>query len=253
MIESGFGGAHPRHLTSTTPPQQYPNSPDTVPTPVSADSIPDIPIFDDLPLPTASFFTPFATVYTFDGTQNPNLMWDNVNTTVVGSQIFGGFGTFLGQTISNDWTFIFDLKPGSPKNTDEYYFSMTTDEYHEGLFFHTLSYTSPTSLTHNLKSKYTSSSFDENPEWTDWRTVRIECDSTGVTLYRNGVQEAFVAAEHVNYNKHGIYMGTMKLSNAGSDFAGKRTIGTQMRNIKFFNWALSPSERLRLQQTQWYI
>ena len=202
---------------------------------------------DDPPPVTPTFETPLHTVYTFNGSQS-STEWTG-DATVVGSKIP------INVEIGTDWTLIFDLKPGAPKNTDEYYLSITTPTYGNGLYFHSLYLSTIGAYSHNFRSKWVNKDFglDEVPEWTNFQTVRIENDHTGTCVYRNGVEVASFSAEDVDYEKSHIFLGSMFLYEDGDGYAGKRTYGTQMRNIKFFNYLLTASQRAQLAQNQWYV
>lgn len=202
---------------------------------------------DDLPPVTPTFETPLHTVYTFNGSQTAS-EWTG-SATVTGSKLP------INVEIGTDWTLMFDLKPGAPKLTDEYYLSITTPTYGEGLVFHSLYLSTVGAYTHNFRSKWVSKDFglNEVPEWTDFQTVRIENDHTGTCMYRNGVEVASFSPGEVNYDKSHIFLGSMFLYEDGDGYAGKRTNGTQMRNIKFYNYLLSATQRTQLAQNQWYV
>lgn len=191
-----------------------------------------------------TFATPSGTVYTFDGSQTthgPDVHdgeWNSSETTVNGMLLYQY------PTLGTDWTFMFDLKPGAPKVTDEYYLSMCTPEFGEGLYFHSLSIS--IGYAHAIRSKNVSTSFglNEVPEWTTFQTVRIENSSTGTRVFRDDVVVATFGVADVNFEKTHIYLGSMVLAQDGSDYAGKRSVGNQMRNIKLFNFLISDDQRV---------
>lgn len=165
---------------------------------------------------TLAFSTPTGTVYTFDGTQDPTQLWDNNNTTVVGSKV--------DITIPDAWTFYLEIKPGPPHMNYEYHFLVTNaagtgrgisfDSWYQGQYAN----------LHNVYSKNGAEWFDDT--WNDWATIKIDLDSTGLKVYFNGTLKGSLNPSQINYGFGHIQLGGFNTSALG--------YGQQMRNIQFY-------------------